>query len=74
MIVLETSRLTLRHLEPGDLPALASIQADPEVMRYFPSGPRTPRESRAATSTAASPSRPSGGSASGRRSTAPTAA
>ncbi len=43
MIVLETARLTLRHLEPSDLDALASVQADPEVMRYFPSGPR-PRE------------------------------
>ncbi len=44
MIVLQTPRLTLRHLEPGDLEALAAIQADPEVMRYFPSGPRTPEE------------------------------
>ena len=41
MIVLETARLTLRHLEPGDLDALATIQADPEVMRYFPTGPRS---------------------------------
>ncbi len=41
MIVLETARLTLRHLEPGDLDALATIQADPEVMRFFPSGPRS---------------------------------
>lgn len=41
MIVLETPRLTLRHLEPADLDALATIQADPEVMRYFPSGPRS---------------------------------
>ncbi len=41
MIVLETARLTLRHLEPGDLDALAGIQADPEVMRFFPSGPRS---------------------------------
>ena len=41
MIVLETARLTLRHLEPEDLDALATIQADPEVMRFFPSGPRS---------------------------------
>lgn len=41
MIVLETARLTLRHLEPADLDALASIQGDPEVMRYFSSGPRS---------------------------------
>ena len=41
MIVLETARLTLRHLAPGDLDDLASIQADPEVMRFFPTGPRS---------------------------------
>ena len=41
MIVLETARLTLRHLEPSDLDALATIQADPEVMRFFPAGPRS---------------------------------
>ena len=41
MIVLETARLTLRHLAPDDLDALANIQADPEVMRFFPSGPRS---------------------------------
>ncbi len=41
MIELETERLIFRHLVPGDLDALAAIQGDPEVMRYFPSGPRT---------------------------------
>lgn len=41
MIVLETARLILRHLEPRDLDALAAIQADPEVMRFFPTGPRS---------------------------------
>ena len=41
MIVLETARLTLRHLEPADLDVLATIQADPEVMRFFPTGPRS---------------------------------
>ena len=40
-LVLETDRLILRHLTPDDLDALAAIQADPEVMRYFPSGPRS---------------------------------
>ncbi len=44
MIVLETPRLVLRHLGAGDLEALAAIQSDPEVMRYFPSGPRTLEE------------------------------
>ncbi len=41
MIVLETARLTLRQFERTDLDALASIQADPEVMHFFPSGPRS---------------------------------
>ena len=40
-VVLETDRLLLRHLSLDDLDALAMIQADPEVMRYFPSGPRS---------------------------------
>jgi len=40
MIELETERLIFRHLVPGDLDALAAIQGDPEVMRYFPSGAR----------------------------------
>ncbi len=44
MIELETERLILRHLVPGDLDALATIEADPEVMRYFPSGPRSREE------------------------------
>jgi ribosomal-protein-alanine N-acetyltransferase len=39
--VVETERLVLRHLSFDDLDALAAIQADPEVMRYFPSGPRS---------------------------------
>jgi [ribosomal protein S5]-alanine N-acetyltransferase len=39
--VLETDRLLLRHLSLDDLDALAAIQADPQVMRYFTSGPRT---------------------------------
>ncbi len=43
-LVLETDRLRLRHLEPGDLDALAVIQSDVEVMRYFSPGPRTRAE------------------------------
>jgi ribosomal-protein-alanine N-acetyltransferase len=35
VIVIETPRLILRHLVPGDLDGLASLYADPEVMRYF---------------------------------------
>ncbi|WP_435010625.1 GNAT family N-acetyltransferase [Tundrisphaera lichenicola] len=41
MLVLETDRLTLRHLTPDDLDALEAIQSDPMVMRYFPSAPRS---------------------------------
>ena len=44
MIELETERLIFRHLVPADLDALAAIQGDPEVMRYFPSGPRSREE------------------------------
>jgi [ribosomal protein S5]-alanine N-acetyltransferase len=41
MLVMETERLVLRHLTLEDLDALAAIQSDPEVMRHFPSGPRS---------------------------------
>jgi ribosomal-protein-alanine N-acetyltransferase len=37
-VILETARLTLRPLTPGDLDALASMYADPEVMRYIGTG------------------------------------
>ncbi len=43
-LVIGTPRLALRHLASEDLDALAAIQADPEVMRYFPSGPRSRAE------------------------------
>jgi len=33
---LQTERLTLRRWRRADLPALAAINADPAVMRYFP--------------------------------------
>jgi ribosomal-protein-alanine N-acetyltransferase len=41
MLVLETERLALRHLTPGDLDALAAIQSDSEVMRYYAAGPHS---------------------------------
>jgi ribosomal-protein-alanine N-acetyltransferase len=44
--VLESDRLAFRHLSLDDLDALAAIQADPEVMHYFPSGPRSRDETR----------------------------
>lgn len=33
---LETERLILRRLRPDDVEAFAAMNADPEVMRYFP--------------------------------------
>lgn len=41
MIILETPRLLLRHLEPGDLHALFALYGDPTIRRYFPDGTRT---------------------------------
>ena len=41
MVTLETDRLTLRMLRESDFDAYAEMCADPEVMRYFPSGPRS---------------------------------
>jgi RimJ/RimL family protein N-acetyltransferase len=44
MVVLETQRLTLRHLVPNDLNALFELYRDPEVRHYFPDGTRTLEE------------------------------
>ena len=44
MIVLQTPRLTLRHLVPEDLGALHALYCDPEIRRYYPEGPQTLRE------------------------------
>jgi ribosomal-protein-alanine N-acetyltransferase len=41
MIILETPRLILRHLEPDDLEPLFALYRDPEIRRYFPDGTRT---------------------------------
>ncbi len=46
MKILETRRLWLRHLEPGDLEALYALYCDPEVRRYFPEGALTYDETR----------------------------
>jgi len=35
-VILETSRLRLREMTVGDLDFVASMLADPEVMRYYP--------------------------------------
>lgn len=34
--MIETDRLILRPFEPGDLDAYAAMNADPEVMRFYP--------------------------------------
>jgi RimJ/RimL family protein N-acetyltransferase len=34
--VLETERLTLRQMNPGDVDALAAVLGDPEAMCYYP--------------------------------------
>jgi ribosomal-protein-alanine N-acetyltransferase len=44
--ILETPRLLLRHLEPGDLASLYALYRDPEVREYFPDGTRTLEETR----------------------------
>ena len=46
MLILETHRLILRHLEPQDLEALFALYRDPEIRRYFPDGVRTQEETR----------------------------
>jgi len=46
MLVLETPRLMLRHLEPRDLEALAALYADPDIRRHYPDGVRTLDETR----------------------------
>ncbi len=43
MTILETERLLLRVFRPEDIEGFAPLEADPEVMRFYPSGPR-PRE------------------------------
>lgn len=46
MLILETPRLVLRHLEPADLDALFALYRDPEIRRYFPDGTRTLAETK----------------------------
>ncbi len=35
-MVLETKRLILRELEPGDFEALRRVLADSDIMRHYP--------------------------------------
>jgi ribosomal-protein-alanine N-acetyltransferase len=44
--VIETERLLLRRLVPGDLDALFALYRDPEVRRYFPEGTLTYEETK----------------------------
>jgi len=46
MIVLETPRLILRRLLPGDVDALHALYADPEIRRHFPDGTLTRDQTR----------------------------
>lgn len=46
MRILETRRLLLRRLEPGDLESLFALYRDPEIRRYFPDGTLTLAETR----------------------------
>ena len=46
MNILETDRLLLRHLLPGDLDRLCVLYSDPEIRRYFPEGTLTYEETK----------------------------
>lgn len=46
MIVLETPRLLLRHLEPEDLPALFALYRDPVMREHYPDGTLTLAQTR----------------------------
>lgn len=46
MKILETKRLILRHLLPGDLDSLFALYRDPEIRRYFPEGVLTYEETK----------------------------
>ena len=46
MIILETSRLMLRRLLPGDLDDLFALYSDPQVTRFIPDAPRSYAQTR----------------------------
>ena len=46
MVILETKRLILRHLELGDLDALYRLYRDPQIRAHFPDGTRTLSETK----------------------------
>jgi [ribosomal protein S5]-alanine N-acetyltransferase len=41
VIILETERLILRRLQPGDFDSLYALYRDPEIRRHFPEGALT---------------------------------
>ena len=46
MMIMETKRLVLRHLVPGDIEDLYALYCDPDVTRYIPDASRTYEETR----------------------------
>jgi ribosomal-protein-alanine N-acetyltransferase len=46
MIVVNTDRLMLRHLEPEDLDSLYLLYRDPAMRKYYPDGTRTLQETK----------------------------
>jgi RimJ/RimL family protein N-acetyltransferase len=44
MVILNTERLVLRHLEPDDLDSLYALYRDPEMRQYYPDGTLTREE------------------------------
>jgi ribosomal-protein-alanine N-acetyltransferase len=46
MVILETERLVMRRLAPGDLDDLYALYRDPDIRRYFPEGVLTLEETR----------------------------
>ena len=46
MVLLNTRRLLLRHLEPGDLEPLYELYRDPDIRKYYPDGTRTHSETK----------------------------
>lgn len=46
MQILETKRLILRHLLPGDLNSLLALYSDSDVSRYIPDAPRSYEETK----------------------------
>jgi len=46
MKILETGKLTLRHLVLDDLDSLYALNCDPDVIKYIPDAPRNYKETR----------------------------